>query len=214
MTRRPRALRALALLASLADGRPANQGLDAFIARDPVVAEAVFRATASAATGMARPRTLTQAFTLLGRDAMIDRLLVATAFLLGECGGDDELSAMAIRRSRAVGRLASALDRVAHPRACALAGLLSVADVALGMPPVVLADEIAAPPPIRDALVHRETPLGALLDLVEAHENGWWEDLFARCGAIGIAPTVVGAAWTEGWQQAREEQQARAMAEA
>ncbi len=211
---RPRALNALRVLTALADGRPPDAAFDEFIASDAVVAQNVFRAATSAAVGATRPRTLTHAFTLLGREAMLERLVVATAFLLGDCAGDAELPLIAIRRSRALERLGSALDRVGHPRARVVAGLLSVADVATGLPPVVLADELNVPPLLRDALLARETSLGQLLDVVEAHEHAWWDDLFARCEAVGIAPTVVGDAWTDGWQRARLEATARSVGDA
>ncbi len=211
---RPRVLRALKLLTALSDGRPPDATFDQFVASDPVVAQAVLRATSSAAVGTTRPRTLTHAFTLLGREEMIARLVVATSFLLGDCGGDPELPAIAIRRSRSLERLGGALDRVGHPRLRVVAGLLSVADGATGMPSVMLADELQAPAALRDSLVERELPLGALLDVIEAHEYGWWDDLFARCAAIGIAPSIVGDAWTEGWQHARVELAARAVSDA
>lgn len=210
---RPRVLSALSVLTALADGRPPDASFDAFVASDPVVSQSVLRATASAAGGANKPRTLAHAFTLLGRDAMLERLVVATAFLLGDCGGDAELPAIAIRRSRSLERLGGALDRVGHQRARALAGVLSVADVATGLPPVVLSDELRAPPLLRDALVERRAPLGALLDVLEAHEYGWWDDLFARCAALGIAPAVVGDAWFEGWQHARLEVVARTVSD-
>ncbi len=202
---RARVLHALTFLTALADGRPPDASFEAFVTGDPVIAQHVFRAATSTAMGSVRPRTLTHAFTLLGREAMLDRLVVAVALLLGECGGDAELAAIAIRRSRALDRLGGVLDRVGHSRARMMAGLLSVADVATGLPPVVLADELAVPPLLRDALVERRLPLGALLDLVEAHEHGWWDDLFTRCAALGIAPAIVGDAWFDAWQAARVE---------
>lgn len=211
---RPRALSALRVLTALADGRPPDATFDEFIASDAVVAQNVFRAASSAAVGATRPRTLTHAFSLLGREAMLDRLVVATAFLLGDCAGDAELPLIAIRRSRALEKLGSALDRVGHPRARVVAGLLSVADVATGLPPVVLADELNVPPLLRDTLLARETSLGQLLDVVEAHEHAWWDDLFARCEMVGIAATVVGDAWTDGWQRARLEATARSVGDA
>lgn len=207
---RQRVLRALSLLTSLSDGRPPDATFDTYVASDPVVAESVFRATASAASGTVRPRTLSHAITLLGREAMLDRLLVATCFLLGECAGDPELGMIALRRGRSVARLATAVDRAGHPRACVLAGLLSVADVATGMPSGMLADELQMPAALRDALVARHGVLGTLLDAVEAHEYGWWDDAFVRCRTLGIAPEIVAAAWMEGWKQARAESSSRA----
>jgi len=206
---RVRALAALTLLVRLADGRPPDASIEAFITGDPEIGRSVFRATASSAMGDVRPRTLTHAFTLLGREAMLDRLIVATAFLLADSAGDPDLAAIAIRRCRALESLGSALERAGHPRTRVVAGLLSIADVAMGMPPVMLADTLAVPPALRDTLMERATPLGGLLDVVEAHEFAWWDDLFERAERLGIAPQIVNEAWLAGWLAAREETTAR-----
>lgn len=209
---RVRALAALTLLVRLSDGRPPDASVEAFITGDPEIGRSVFRATASSAMGDVRPRTLTHAFTLLGREAMLDRLIVATAFLLAESAGDPDLAAIAIRRCRMLETLGSALERAGHPRTRVVAGLLSVADVAMGMPPVMLADSLVVSPALRDALVERATPLGGLLDVVEAHEYGWWDDLFERAERLGIAPQIVNDAWLAGWLAARDETTARTVA--
>jgi c-di-GMP-related signal transduction protein len=211
---RVRAVAALTLLARFADGRPADASIEEFITNDPEIGRSVFRATSSAAMGTTRPRTLTQAFLLLGRDAMLDRLLVATAFLLGDSAGDPEIAAIAIRRGRTLERLGAAIERAGHPRARMVAGLLSIADVATGIPPVMLAETLGAGAAVRDLLIERQTPLGALLDVVEAHEFAWWDDLFTRADRLGLAPQVVGDAWLASWLDARSETSARASAEA
>jgi EAL and modified HD-GYP domain-containing signal transduction protein len=110
--------------------------------------------------------------------------------------------------------LGTAADRTGHPRARILCGLLSVADVATGLPPAVLADELELAPAIRDTLLERRSALGVLLDVVEAHEQGWWEDLFTRCASLGIAPGIVGDAWHAAWQRARAEATARLASDA
>lgn len=209
---RVRALAALTLLVRLSDGRPPDASVEAFITGDPEIGRNVFRATASSAMGDVRPRTLAHAFTLLGREAMLDRLTVATAFLLADSAGDPDLAAIAIRRCRSLESLGSALERIGHPRTRVVAGLLSVADVAFGMPAAMLADTLAAPASLRDTLIERTTPLGGLLDVVEAHEYGWWDDLFERADHLGIAAQIVNDAWLAGWLAAREETTARAVA--
>jgi hypothetical protein len=206
---RVRALAVLTMLARFADGRPLEASLDAFITGDSEIGRAVFRATASAAMGTVRPRTLNHALSMLGREELFDRLIVAAAFLLADSAGDPEVAAIAIRRVRTLERLGSAIERTGHPRGHVIAALLSVADVATGMPPAMLADTLAVPPLLRDALVERAQPLGALLDVVEAHESAWWDDCFARAEQIGIAPTVVNDAWRQGWLAAKAEMTAR-----
>jgi c-di-GMP-related signal transduction protein len=211
---RDRALAALTLLTRLADGRPVDASTEAFIAGDAELSRSVLRAAAAAAPGQPRPRTMAQAIMRLGREALADRLMLGTAFLLAESAGDPEVAAIAIRRGRMLERLGAALDRTGHPRARMVAGLLSIADVATGLPSVVLADRLALAPAMRDLLVERGAPLGGLLDVVEAHEAGWWDDLFARAERLGLAPTVVNDAWRDGWREARSELAARAAADA
>jgi c-di-GMP-related signal transduction protein len=139
---------------------------------------------------------------------------VATAFLLADSAGDPELAAIAIRRMRTLERLGSALERTGHPRGHVIGALLSVADVATGIPPAILAETLAVPPVLQDTLVDRTQPLGALLDVVEAHECAWWDDFFTRAEALGIGPTVVNDAWRQGWLAARAETTARSTADA
>jgi c-di-GMP-related signal transduction protein len=86
-----------------------------------------------------------------------------------------------------------------------LAGLVSVLDVALGIPPALLRERIELPAMLQDALVERAQPLGQLVDVIEAMEYGWWDDLRARCARLGIAPMVVGLAWQRAWRAARDE---------
>jgi EAL and modified HD-GYP domain-containing signal transduction protein len=198
-------VRALAMLAALADGRPPDANFDQFVRDDPNVANALLKSVSSAQLGMRPPRTVAQAISLLGRDATLDRLAVVTARLIGDAAQDPELAFAALRRARVCESIGDALDSAPHPRARIVAGLLSTLEFGLGVPAIDLAQQLALPPVLVDALGDRTKPLGQMLDVVDAIEFGWWEDMSARSIRLGIRPRVVGDAWLDAWRTAREE---------
>lgn len=198
-------LRAISMLAQFADGRPPNAAFDNFVRDDPHLAASMLRSIRSASFGARGPRSVEHALELLGRDAVMEQLVAVTAHLIGEAAHDPELGLTALRRARICERVGAALDAAPHPRARTLAGLLSVLEFALSVPPALIIERLQVPPVLHDALLQRREPLGQLLDVLDAMEYGWWEDLRARCGRLGIAPLVVGEATLAAWRTAREE---------
>jgi hypothetical protein len=67
------------------------------------------------------------------------------------------------------------------------------------------------PTVLADTLNERTLPLGQLVDVIEAMEYGWWDDLRSRCTRLGIAPLVVSEAWLAASRAARDEMQGSAM---
>ncbi len=198
-------LRAITMLAAFSDGRPPDAAFDAFVRDDPHVAASLLKAMSSAALGVRGPRSVSHALTMLGRDAIIERLVAVTARLIGDAAHDPELGFAALRRARLCERIGVALDTAPHPRARVVAGLLSMLEFALASPAPVLAQRLTLPSQLRDVLDAREKPLGQLLDVVDAMEYGWWEDMTARCQRLSIRPRVVADAWFETWKSARNE---------
>lgn len=198
-------LRAIGMLAAFSDGRPPDAAFDAFVRDDPHVAASLLKAMSSAAMGVRGPRSVSHALTMLGRDAILDRLVAVTARLIGEAAQDAELAFTALRRARLCERVGGALDTAPHPRARVVAGLLSTLEFALGAPSPVIAQRLQLPASLRDTLDARSQSLGQLLDVVDALENGWWEDLVARCRRLGIRPRVVADAWMDTWKSSRDE---------
>ncbi len=198
-------IRAITMLAAFADGRPTDKSFDSFVQDDPHLAASLLRAMGSASLGVRGPRSVTHAITMLGRDAIMDRLVSVAARLIGDAAHDPELGFAALRRARACERVGGALDNAPHPRMRLIAGLLSTLEFALGASSPMLAERLQLPPALRDVMVDRSLPLGQLLDVFDALEQGWWDDFVARCGRIGIAPAVVADAWLTGWRSARDE---------
>jgi EAL and modified HD-GYP domain-containing signal transduction protein len=199
------AVRAISMLAAFADGRPPDARFDAFVLDDPHVAASLLKALSSASLGVRGPRSVTHAMTMLGRDAIMDQLVAVAARLIGEAARDPELAFMALRRARLCERMGAALDSAPHPRARVVAGLLSMLEFALGAPAGVISARLTLNAVLLDALTTRRQPLGQLLDVVDAIEYGWWDDLIGRCEQMGIRPRVVGDAWLDSWRIARDE---------
>jgi c-di-GMP-related signal transduction protein len=199
------ALRALRMLASYADGRPADAAFDKYVHEDQHLGSSLLRALGSASLGARGPRSVSHALNVLGRDAVMERLLAVTARLIADAANDSELALIALRRARMLERLGAAIDGAPHPRARAIAGLLSVAEFALGTPSVQLAEQLELPPALADSMRERQLPLGQLVDVIDAMEYGWWDDLRSRCGRLGVAPLVVSEGWMAAWRAAREE---------
>lgn len=198
-------VRAIDMLASYADGRAPDAVFDTFVRDDPHVAASLLRAMASATIGVRGPRSVEHAVTMLGRESIIERLIVVTARLLGEVANDPELAFTALHRARTIATLARNVGLNVHTRACMLAGLMTTLEFGLATPSAILAEQIGLSTLLRDSLVHRTTPLGRLLDAVEAFEYGWWDCCFARCAELGLAPQMVADVWLGGWKSARDE---------
>lgn len=200
------AMRALRTLASYADGRPADADFDRYVHEDQHLGAALLRAIGSASLGVRGPRSVSHALNVLGRDAVMEQLLTVTARLLADAASDPELAVIALRRARLLERLGAAVDGAPHPRARAIAGLLSVAEFGLGAPSAQLAERLELPPVLADTLGDRALPLGTLVDVVDAMEYGWWDDLRARCAQLGIAPLVVSEAWLDAYTEGQRQQ--------
>lgn len=199
------ALRALRTLAGYADGRPADAAFDKYVHGDQQLGASLLHALGSASMGARGPRSVAHAINVLGRDAVMERLFTVTARLLADAAHDPELALIALRRARLLERLGAAVDGAPHPRARAIAGLLSVAEFAFGAPSVQLAQRLELPTVLADTLGDRALPLGKLVDVVDAMDFGWWDDLRSRCARLGIAPLVVSEGWMSAWRVARDE---------
>ncbi|MEO7358908.1 MAG: hypothetical protein ABI120_01175 [Gemmatimonadaceae bacterium] len=197
--------RAVTILAAFSDGRPPDTSFDAYVRNDARLSAEILRVMRSASMGVRGPRTVEHAFTVLGRDVILDSMTALVARLAAECAGDPELALVALRRARMCERLADALERPPHPRTRCLAGLVSILDAAFGVPPSSLSSHVALSPALTDVAMDRVQPLGQLIDVIDAYDNGWWPDVRSRCHNLGVSPSVIQQAYFDAWRDAREE---------
>jgi c-di-GMP-related signal transduction protein len=197
--------RAVTVLSAFSDGRPPDASFDAFVRNNTRLAAELTHIMRSASMGARLPRTVDNALTFLGRDAVLARVAALVARLIADATGDPELALIALRRARLVDRLAGALQRPPHPRVRVLAGLLTVLDAAFGVPPESVTSLVALSPALADVVCERREPLSELIDLIEAYEYGWWPDVIARCRLLGISPMLMRSAYFDAWRDARDE---------
>ena len=116
-----------------------------------------------------------------------------------------ELMHGALIRARVCELLAAASGVPRAAGSLFLVGMISLLDHALETPMNVLVDSMELAPDIRAALLHREDFYGAVLALVEAYENGWWDEVDALAPAVGIDLPVLANAYVEAvaWAQAQ-----------
>ncbi|MEP6779062.1 MAG: hypothetical protein ABJC26_04175, partial [Gemmatimonadaceae bacterium] len=199
------AKRAMTMMVAFSDGRPADSTFDVFVKNDPRLSSEVLHIMRSASMGVRGPRTVEHAFNVIGRDAILNMMTGFVARLEAEAAGDTELALIALRRARMCERLANGFEPSPHPRVRVLAGLVSTFDSALGVPATSLGGHIALSKVLADVVVERAQPLGQLIDLIEAYDNGWWPDVSARCRLLGLSPTLVRQSYFDAWRDARDE---------
>jgi EAL and modified HD-GYP domain-containing signal transduction protein len=87
-----------------------------------------------------------------------------------------------------------------------LVGMLSVLDQLLETPMALLADSMEVAPDIRAALLHRHDFYGEVLSLIEAYEEGWWDQVDTLAGVVGVSPVVLPPIYIEALTWASEHQ--------
>lgn len=197
--------RVINVLSMFAEAATPDASFDAFIREDPYIATSLLKTISSAAIGVRTARSVEHAIQLLGREAVVERMLLVTGRMIGEVGGDQELAAGALRRARVCELVGHLVEPTAQQRTLQLAGLVSTLEWALGRPADTIASRLTLPPRLADILVHREGRLGLLVDAIDAYECGWWPSVMERCQQLGITPATIGDAWMEAWRWSRDE---------
>lgn len=70
-------------------------------------------------------------------------------------------------------------------------GLFSAIDALVGRPLAEILEEVSAPPDVQRAAVSEDTPLGKVLALVLAYEQGHWDDLARFARALSLDEKVL-----------------------
>ena len=70
-------------------------------------------------------------------------------------------------------------------------GLLSALESYMGMPAELITQNLDLAPELDAALTSRRGPFGACLALVEAYENGRWNETDERAEEIGVEPDAL-----------------------
>jgi EAL and modified HD-GYP domain-containing signal transduction protein len=192
------------LLKMVRDPRATDAELEEILRRDVALSYKLLRMVNSAAVGGRDIWSIGHALRLLGREQVARWLGLLLVTDSGKDGVRAELMHLALVRARMCELLA---DASGTPRARGplfLVGMLSLLDQLLETPMEMLADSMELAPDVRAALLGREDFYGAVLGLVEAYENGWWDQVDALAAPIDVEPLKLAPMYLEALTWANE----------
>jgi EAL and modified HD-GYP domain-containing signal transduction protein len=177
------------LLAKLAapDFEPAE--LSRIISADISLSYRLLRFINSAAFSLPNTvRSLTQAVTLLGNQAIKQWLMVVLMADLTPSRAAEELAFTSVQRARFLERLgAICLDECTEsPDAMFMLGLFTRLDSLLGMPMGEIVEQLPLEERFTAALAGERNAVHRWIDLLDAVEAGQWEDMDALLDSFGL----------------------------
>ncbi|WP_459948518.1 EAL and HDOD domain-containing protein [Denitratisoma sp. agr-D3] len=167
---------------------------------NPVLSVHLLRLVNSSAFAMLSPiRSIKHAFVVLGRE-QLRRWLQVLLYVLDGNGGHSPLLELALRRARFMEyvltyrthQVSSLLQDEAY-----MVGLLSLADVLMGWSMDQLAERLHLAEELKSALIRRDRPLGQLITLCEALEQGDLARVSAMAADLQISEEGIMAAQQE-----------------
>jgi EAL and modified HD-GYP domain-containing signal transduction protein len=177
----PSRLRRLELLGALSLPETDLESVLEIIASDPALSLRVLRASNSAAAGSnTRVSSVRQAVVLVGLAQIRQWAMLMVIDDVAEATEDQLVTALA--HARLCENVAAALE--APVDAAFMAGLISGVALLLGVPHGAVADQLPLSTDVSAALVHGIGPIGQVLRVVDAYENG---DLADIVGAPNLA---------------------------
>ena len=194
------------LLKMVRDPKSSDNELEDLLRRDVALSYKLLRMVNSAAVGFKDIWSIGHALRLLGRDQIarwLGLLLVTEGI---RDGVRAELMTLSLVRARMCELLAqvSGVPRARGP--LFLVGMMSVLDQLLEAPMETLAESMELAPDVRLALLHRQDFYGDVLALIEAYEQGWWDNVDALSGSVGVNPEALQSLYLESLAWASEHQ--------
>ncbi|MFC3115463.1 EAL and HDOD domain-containing protein [Cellvibrio fontiphilus] len=178
----------LQLLSALHDPDIPLDQVERMIARDTLLSFKLLRLVNSAAFGLSRHvDSLRQAIMLLGLTKL--RNWVNLLALSNLSGKPHELSITALTRARMCELIASKIYQRSRPDSYFTVGLLSTLDAFLDTPLEELLRNLSLSEALNQAMLSHTGPEGQVLEIVQLHEQGHWQDIdWEYLTKLGINP--------------------------
>lgn len=178
----------LQLLSALHDPDIPLDQVERMIARDTLLSFKLLRLVNSAAFGLSRNvDSLRQAIMLLGLTKL--RNWVNLLALSNLSGKPHELSITALTRARMCELIASKIYQRSRPDSYFTVGLLSTLDAFLDTPLEELLRNLSLSEALNQAMLSYTGPEGQVLEIVQLHEQGHWQDIdWEYLTKLGINP--------------------------
>ncbi|MEN0037505.1 MAG: HDOD domain-containing protein [Cellvibrio sp.] len=166
----------LQLLSALHDADAPIDKIERMIARDTLLSFKLLRLVNSAAFGLSRNvESLRQAIMLLGMNKL--RNWVNLLALSNLSGKPHELSIAALTRARMCEKIAAVINQRSRPDSYFTVGLLSTLDAFLDSPLEELLGTLSLSEQLNQAMLNHSGPEGMVLQIVQAHEQGHWQEI-------------------------------------
>jgi EAL and modified HD-GYP domain-containing signal transduction protein len=181
----------LQLLSALHDPNIQLEKIERMIARDTLLSFKLLRLVNSAAFGLQREvDSLRQAIMLLGLNKL--RNWVNLLALSNLSGKPHELSVAALTRARMCEMISTKLKQHSRPDSYFTVGLLSTLDAFLDTPLEELLRNLSLSEALNQAMLTHAGPEGLVLQVVQAHEQGHWQDIdWEHLEKLGLTPEVL-----------------------
>jgi EAL and modified HD-GYP domain-containing signal transduction protein len=181
-------LQTIRLMNLLHDPKTTDTQLEEALRTNLPVAYRLLRIVSSAAIGGRGIQSIQHAVRLVGRDALHRWLgLVLVSSVATDGGAAVERVHAALRAARMCELLAARAGRTTAAGPLFLVGLLSRLDVLFRMPMPEIVARMDLAPEVRAALLGEGGPYAEPLRLVEAYDNGCWDDVSQGAQALGVA---------------------------
>lgn len=197
------------LLKLVRDPRANDGEIEELLRRDVALSYKLLRMVNSAAVGGRDIWSIGHALRLLGREQVARWLGLLLVTDSAKDGVRAELMHLALVRARMCELLADASGVRRARGSLFLVGMLSVLDQLLETPMELLADSMELAPDVRGALLAREDFYGAVLGLVEAYEQGWWDQVDALAASVGVGPVTLAPMYLDALSWATSQQNER-----
>jgi c-di-GMP-related signal transduction protein len=170
----PSRLRRLELLGALSAPDANLESILSIIATDPALSMRVLRASNSAAAGAhSRVSSVRQAVVLIGMTQI--RQWAMLMVIDDVAGATEDQMVTALARARLCENVAGLLAAPADP--AFMAGLITGVAALLNLTHAAMAEQLPLAPEVSAALLHGAGPIGQVLRVVDAYENGELIDL-------------------------------------
>jgi EAL and modified HD-GYP domain-containing signal transduction protein len=187
----------LQLLSALHDADAPIDKIERMIARDTLLSFKLLRLVNSAAFGLSRNvESLRQAIMLLGLNKL--RNWVNLLALSNLSGKPHELSIAALTRARMCEMIAAEINQRSRPDSYFTVGLLSTLDAFLDSPLEDLLRTLSLSETLNQAMLNHSGPEGMVLQIVQAHEQGHWQEIdWEHLAKIGFTPEKMAEIYVE-----------------
>ena len=195
----------LRLMNMLDDPKSNDTEIENAFKSDPSLSYKLLRIANSAALGGKDVQSIGFALRMIGRGVLHRWLTVLLVSSVASNNGIGmELVLSALVRARLAELVGERSGRRGAMGPLFLVGLFSLLDALLRMPMAGILARMAIAQDVKDALLSRSGPYASTLALVEAQERGDWDAVSDAAEAVGIAPAVVSACYTEALRWAGE----------